>query len=160
VPGFVRNASSFKPKISNYRRRYSIATNEETQRQIIANFTRNYGAWLTAEKAKNVVRRRGEQKLYNNIREALKRGNKAGAAKLAEEANKGTSSTPRRKARSAPTPRKNASLFKKMHQTRLEKLHKNLRNEINELERQRNALEAKINNVRRRIRELPSPHRP
>ena len=157
VPGFVRNASNFAPKISNYRRRYLTTQNETAQKQIVENFTRNYRAWLAGVKAKHVARHRAEQQLFNNIRAALEKGNKAAAAKIAEEANKGA---PRRKARSAPTVRKNASLFKKMHQNRLAKLHKNLRSEMAELERQRNALEAKINNVRRRLRELPSPPRP
>ena len=35
VPGFVRNASNFAPKIANYRRRYRTARNETTQKQIV-----------------------------------------------------------------------------------------------------------------------------
>ena len=143
--------------MANYRRRYSAAGTNAARKQISQNFSRNYAAWLKHVKAQNLKRRRTEQELYNSIRAAKAAGNMAALNKILS----GTRSASPRRPRSAPTPRRKSSqsLFKKMHHNRLTKMHKNLRAEIVALESQRNAIEAQINNIRRRIRELPSPPR-
>ena len=157
-PAYVRDEKNFLSKITSYRAKWSRASNAN-QAGIEANFKRNYNRWLTKVKAENVERRKKNQELFNQIRQAKKAGNNASVARLLKSPNKLPNASPKRLSPPVRSggKRNTKSLVKKIASRRLDETKRNLRAQLNALEAQRNNIERKINAVRREFRSLPVP---
>lgn len=156
-PAYVRNESNFRSQITSYRAKWRGAS-RANRPAIESNFKRNYNKWLVKVKMANTEKRKKNQELFNQIRQAKKAGNNATVARLVNSPPRATAqASPRRLSSPVRSGKKrnSKSLIKMMASNKLAEMKKNLRAQMNALESQRNNIERKINAVRREFRSLP-----
>lgn len=152
-PSYVRNQSNFANRIKYFRERWSNAQKPKDRQNVIANFNREYSAWLKKVHAEHMKRKREESEFFEKIRQAKRQGPQAEERVLAQYNKK---SPPR----VSPSPRSGkkrntTNLRKYMAARNLAKIRRNLMAEKRNLEAKRNNLERQITLVINRIRELP-----
>lgn len=170
-PSFVRNMTNFVNTIENYREKYHKAPKgSQKERNVVANFNRDYRAWLVKVKKQNSKRRANEAAFIRNLAAARKSGNAAAINAVYAKYNRGGSPSRQRSparqrnssvARSASPKRSGkkrntGSLFKEMARRNLSRMKANLMAQKAALESERNKLETQISAITRKIWELPN----
>ena len=169
-PKYVRNAGNFTNVLAGYRERYAAANSgSAVERRIVANFNRNYTAWIQKAKEENNKARKKLGSFRNNLIAARRSGNEAAIQAVMQKYNVSAGSGSVRKAsparrtsvsRSAPPQRSGkqrntGNLRKMMARRNLSLIKANLMAQKAVLERERNNLETKIFALIRKIGELP-----
>jgi hypothetical protein len=167
-PKYVRNAGNFTNVLAGYRARYAAASRgSAVERRIVANFNRNYMAWLQKAKEQSNKERKQLGSFRNNLMAARRSGDEAaiqavlqkynvsaGSVRKASPARRSSvtrSASPQRSGKKRNT----GNLRKMMARRNLSLIKANLMAQKAALERERNNLETKIFALIRKIGELP-----